>query len=136
MKIQDDLIINLAGAYEGYEYPRWDVVENHYGDDYVMEVKSEYDEQNIEERCARCGESDMIVGSYSTEAEANLVLNPEPVIKLSDLPQLLNFVMGEVEAKYDAEEFGAVTGRLDEIVQGFLNSYHDNGGDDETTSSN
>ena len=129
MKIPNDLIVDMAGTYEGYEYPYWAVVENHYGNDFVTVVKSEIDEQCINERCEQCGDSDMIVGSYSTEAEANLALNPEPVIKLRDLPQLLNFIMGEVEAQYDAEQFAEVTYRLDEIVKGIVSGYKANGGD-------
>lgn len=134
MKIPNDLIVDMAGTYEGYEYPYWAVVENHYGDDFVTEVNSEHDERRIEEKCEQCGDRDAIAGSYSTKAEANLVLNPEPVIKLSNLPQLLNFVMGEAEAQYDAEQFAEVTYRLDEIVKGIVSGYKANGGDDESTS--
>lgn len=49
-------------------------VENHYGDDYVAEVNSEKDIEEIQEVCERCFDSDSVLGVFDTKEEAKKYL--------------------------------------------------------------
>lgn len=45
-------------------------VENHYGDNYVAEINSEKDIEEIQEVCERCFDSDFVLGVFDTKEEA------------------------------------------------------------------
>lgn len=49
-------------------------VESHYGDDYIAEINSEKDIEEIEETCERCFDSDFVLGVFNTREEAEQFL--------------------------------------------------------------
>ena len=54
---------------------KYAAVINHYGNDYVSDIKSEDEVEWIEEPCDECGDSDRVVGIYDTEEEAQQGIN-------------------------------------------------------------
>lgn len=54
---------------------KYAAVINHYGDDYVSGITNEDEVEWIEATCGQCGDSDMVVGLYDTEEEAEQGIN-------------------------------------------------------------